>query len=134
MKNPFKQSGFDTIIGTETSINGNIAIGLKQTVVVQGTVTGKYISDGGANGEVTSNGTLVVNGKVFIEGDITVHNVTVTGKLVCKTLTIEGTLAIKSGAMITADQIFYRDLVIEPGAIVLSRLDHLDYVSSGEQT
>jgi cytoskeletal protein CcmA (bactofilin family) len=133
MKNPFKQSGFDTIIGTETSINGNVNIGLKQTVIVQGTVTGKYIS-GGDDGEFASSGTLVVNGKVFIEGDITVHNVTVTGKLVCKTLTVEGTLAIKSGAMITADQVFYRDLVIEPGAIVLSRIDHLDYVSSGEQT
>jgi hypothetical protein len=42
-------------------------------------------------------------------------------------------LAVKGDAEIVAGTIYYRTLVIEPGAVILANMKHLDHVSEGEE-
>jgi hypothetical protein len=75
-----------------------------------------------------------INGFIkFCEGELNVSNVTVTGELTADVVICEGMLAIKAGAKVEADEIRYRSLTIEDGAVVLGTMGHLDHVSQGEQ-
>lgn len=76
---------------------------------------------------------LVVGGKVTCTGELNVSNVTVTGELTADVVICEGMLAVKAGAKVEADEIRYRSLTIEDGAVVLGTMGHLDHVSQGEQ-
>jgi len=129
MKNPFKDSGFDTLIGTGTIIIGNMMIEPGCTAVVDGRIAGELIA-GGADLEDTGKTVLVVRGTVEMSSSIHVHNVTVSGHLKCKTLIVNGQLSVKNGAKITAETIKYRALHVESGAILLGQMIHLDHVQS----
>ena len=132
--NPFKRTGFDTLIAAGTKLNGSVTLPANSITVLEGEIDGPSITMGLTETEkVASKTTLVVNGKAATVKEITVHNVTVTGEVVCDLLMVEGTLAIKAGAKIRAREVRYRDIHIETGAVVLAQMCHLDHVSAGEQ-
>lgn len=126
--NPFKKDGFDSIIGAGMSIRGDLALSAGSTTIIDGTVTAFEIVEAGQDKPNTKT-SLVVNGVVQSDQEklkVSIHNVTVTGKLLCGILNVDGVLAVKKGATIIADRIQYRNLVMEPGAIVMGLMVHLD--------
>lgn len=136
----FRSRGFDSLIGTETQLWGDLFIARNSTFVIDGKMNGHnkitVLVDGDTKPDTKT--TLRVNGEVWPTSpdrplEINVHNVVITGKVTCDTIHVEGTLAIRSGANLKADKIFYRELVIETGAVVHGQMYHLDHVSHGEQ-
>lgn len=136
MTSLFRSRGFDTLIGKGTTISGDILIAANSTTLIEG--FGNLTSARGeeAEGKVSAKTTLNVAGQICSpinqELHVEVHNVIITGKVVCKTIRVEGTLAVKAGATLIAEKILYRELIIETGAVVHGRMSHLDYVSEGE--
>lgn len=129
--NPFKRTGFDSLISKNTTLQGSaLIIGENETFILDGKFTGLGITQAGDLSP--NNTTLVIGGRVKAE-TVTVSNVTVTGELHCDLLIIEGMLAVKSGATLKAREVRYRTLSIEDEAVVLAQLNHLDHISSGEQ-
>lgn len=129
MKNPFKTQGFDTLISKGMVLRAaTMMLPAGSTTIIDGEVHGpdiKEVAEPNPNSFVNklignTQTTLVVNGKVDCVNNI--------DKIIC-----EGTLAIKSGAKVTANEIRYRSLVIEDGAVVLGQMSHLDHISAGEQ-
>lgn len=131
--NPFKRTGFDTLIAAGTKLNGSISLPANSVTVLDGEVDGPSIKMALTETEKVTKTTLIVNGKAGVVHDINVQNVTVTGEIICDLLTVEGTLAVKAGAKIKAREVRYRDIVIETGAVVLAQMNHLDHISAGEQ-
>ena len=132
MKNPFARAGFDSLLGHDCTIhNGTMIIAAKQTFILDGTFIGDDVVKGGE--DAIDKATLMVNGLLKVM-TIKIPTVTVTGRVECDLLVVEGTLAVKSGGSITAREVQYRSLVIEDGAIVSARMNHLDHISAGEQT
>lgn len=131
MKNPFKRTGFDSLISVDTTMNnGGLLIAANQTLILDGTFIGTEVKQGG---EPAVNKTTLVVGGLLKVATITISNVTVTGKIECDLLIVEGVLSVKSGAEIKAREIRYRTLNVEPAAVVLAQLAHLDHISAGEQ-
>jgi cytoskeletal protein CcmA (bactofilin family) len=135
MKNPFKLSGFDSIIAKGLTLRAaTVIIGVGQTLVVDGEVFGPDIKVADQlDSKVDLKTTLIVNGTTECVNNITVPNLTVTGAVKVDMIICEGTLAIKAGAKVDANEIRYRHLVIEDGAVVLGKMAHLDHISAGEQ-
>ena len=132
MKNPFARTGFDSLLGANCTINnGMLLIAVKQTFVLDGNFIGTEVVKGGE--DVIDGTTLIVGGTLKVN-TVKIPNVTVTGKIECDLLVVEGTLAVKSGGEIKAREIRYRSLVIEDGSIVSAQMNHLDHISAGEQT
>jgi cytoskeletal protein CcmA (bactofilin family) len=132
MKNPFKRSGFDSLLSTDTTINnGSLTIAANQTLILDGNFIGNSVGQGG---EPAVNKTTLVVGGLLKVNTVEVSNVTVTGRVECELLIVEGVLSVKGGAEIKARQIRYRTLNVEPTAVVLAQLAHLDHISAGEQT
>ena len=149
MDNPFSRSGFDTLIGADTAIvGGTLLLGTDCTAQIDGTFSGYSIretkapdlTDAGLIEKLRSRSagkrsTLCIGGSVTVAGDVDVQNVTVTGTLVCDELIVHGQLSVKSGAKITATVVRYRKLHIEPGAVLMAQMEHLDHAdheSTGE--
>ena len=141
----FSRKGFDTVIGKGTTLVGDFVIAASTTAVIEGagylsSVTESKVDDKKGKTTLRVDGLLVgpgydnhiVTGK---EGalNIEVSNVIITGKVVCETIRVEGTLAVKAGATLNATKILYRELIIETGAVVHGQMAHLDHVSEGEQ-
>jgi cytoskeletal protein CcmA (bactofilin family) len=132
MKNPFARTGFDSLLGASCTMNnGMLLIAAKQTFVLDGNFIGTEVVKGGE--DVIDGTTLIVGGTLKVN-TVKIPNVTVTGKIECDLLVVEGTLAVKNGGEIKAREIQYRSLVIENGAIVSAHMNHLDHISAGEQT
>lgn len=138
----FRSRGFDTLIGKHTSLTGELAIAPDSTAVVDGDAyVTKAMGVPATDGKVYTKTTLQVNGYLGPshavgmpkDTEINVHNVIITGKVICDVIHVEGTLAVKSGATLKAKKILYRKLVIETGAVVHGEMFHLDHVSEGEQ-
>jgi len=140
----FNSRGFDTIIGKGTLFQGQIAIAPNSTTVIDGEAQSTSIMGMHVDGKVSAKTTLRVSGRLVPSAgpaevdvpnalQINVQNVIITGYVECDTITVEGTLAIQSGATLKAKKILYRNYVSEKGAIVLGNLCHLDHVSEGEQ-
>jgi cytoskeletal protein CcmA (bactofilin family) len=110
MKNPFKRTGFDTLISKGTTLEGMLFI--EGTTIIEGCVRGSTIQEG----TDSKGATLIVSGSVNITEDIRVQNVTITGTLRCKTLVVAGVLAVKDGAVLFAETIKYGSLVVESKA------------------
>jgi len=72
------------------------------------------------------NSNILISGSVEVEELIKVESIEVSGCLHCKELRAEGILRAKKGSVISADMIFYRNLEIEPGAVILGKMSHLD--------
>jgi len=126
----FNPKGFDTIIGKDVVITGVMV--LNGTVVIDGHFSGQSIHST-QNIENKKRNVLHVNGTVDVQDVILSHDLTVTGTVTAKEVRVEGTLAVKAGAKVKADAIFYRTLMVEPGAVLLGPMMHLDHVSQGEQ-
>lgn len=130
MKNPFARAGFDSLLGASCTINnGTLLIAAKQTFVLDGNFIGSEVM----GGDIADSTTLVVGGTLKVV-TVKIPNVTVTGKIECDLLVVEGTLAVKNGGEIKAREVQYRSLVIENGSIVSAQMNHLDHISAGEQT
>ena len=124
----FKTKGFDTIIGKDVTLVGELSF--SGTVVVDGFINGVSIKQNAVDKKPSS---MLVNGTVQVTDVVISDDLTITGTVTAKEVRVEGTLAIKSGCMLKADRILYRTLVAEPGAIILGAMAHLDHVSDGEQ-
>lgn len=135
----FRARGFDALIGHRMKVTGELQLAANSILVVDGEVESSHVfCELSPDNKVAQKTTLVVNGAVEAPVNskkslIDVFNVTVTGKVRCHRLRVEGTLAVKVGAEVHADQIFYRELIIENGAIVQGQMLHLDHSSEGEQ-
>lgn len=133
----FRTRGFDTLIGKGTTIHGEIVIAANSTAVIDGTAYLSSVRGEQIEGKVSGKTALHVSGfldHAALQSDlnIEVQNVIITGKVVCKTIRVEGTLAVKAGATLMAENILYRELIIETGAVVHGQMSHLDHVSAGE--
>lgn len=134
MKNPFKRAGFDTLIGKGVVLKAaTLILPVGTTTVIEGMVDGPRIIVEQVEGKVDLKTTAVIAGSVRIYDEIIVPNVVITGEVNCNEIVVEGTLAIKAGAKVKANEIRYRSLVIEDGAIVLAQMNHIDHISAGEQ-
>lgn len=139
MTSLFRSRGFDSLIGKGTVIHGSkMYIAANATTLVEGSAYFEGIQgDTGGSEKVATKTTLHVAGTLAgpLGGkdlDIEVHNVIITGQVVCKTIRVEGTLAVKAGATLKAEKILYRNLITETGAIMHGQMGHLDHVSEGE--
>jgi len=106
------QSRIDCLIGTGTTIEGNI------------TFTGGLRVDGHVRGNVMAadgkSGTLVLSEQAQIEGEIRVSHVVVNGTVVGPVHAAEY-VELQSKANVTGD-VYYRTLEMQLGAVVQGRL------------
>jgi cytoskeletal protein CcmA (bactofilin family) len=108
------QNRIDTLIGTGTTITGDIAF------------TGGLRIDGDVKGHVRANGdqsaTLVVSEQAHIEGEVVVShlviNGTVQGPVICT-----GFLELQAKARVTGD-VQYNSIEMHLGAVVEGRMVH----------
>lgn len=128
MKNPFKSTGFDTIVGKDTMLVGELSF--SGSTVVDGVIRGSSIKQNTVDVKKSS---LHVNGTVEVEDVIVINDLTVCGTVTAKSVRVEGTLAIKAGCNLKADTIYYRMLVAEPGAVIIGQLRHLDHSSDPQE-
>jgi cytoskeletal protein CcmA (bactofilin family) len=117
MKNPFRQTGFDALIPKGMAIQGSLLLPPGTTTILDGEFSGSEIldKDGGS--------TIVINGTATMIESIVATNVTITGTVVCKSLLVSGTLAIKNGAVVKAEKIVYGKLVVEPEAKITGTIE-----------
>lgn len=129
MTSLFRSRGFDSLIGKGTAIHGQIVIAANSTTLIEGTAFLSTARGENIEGDAGSKTTLHVAGQLLPSGDLNVevHNVIITGKVVCKTIRVDGTLAVKAGATLIAENILYRKLIIETGAIVRGQMSHIDH-------
>jgi cytoskeletal protein CcmA (bactofilin family) len=130
VKNPFKQTGFDTIISQGTKLTGTLVLEVGSTAIVNGEIDGVEIKVKDPANQAPTTLMIGAGGVVYLDRDVTVNVVTVVGELSCYELTVDGTLSIKAGAVITAERILYRHLNIESGAVVLAKMHHLDRLAN----
>jgi cytoskeletal protein CcmA (bactofilin family) len=121
MKNPFKTTGFDSVISKGTVLTGDIALAQKSTTLLDGEIKGEQIYDTLEQLGPKGTTTLIVNGAVDVV-TIRLPNVTIHGTVNAETLMVYETLAIKKGAVLKASKIYYNILVIETGAEVHGQL------------
>jgi len=126
--NIFKTKGFDTVISKDTTLIGELYF--SGVTIVDGTIEGQSIQQNTAEPKKSS---LHVNGSVKVNDVIVIHDLVICGNVTAKEVHVEGTLAVKSGAKLVANVIYYRTLHVEPGSVILAQLQHLDHVSIGEQ-
>lgn len=127
----FKTKGFDSIIGKNMFVRGDLMVPPDHVLVVDGIVSGNSLLM--TDPAVASKATVIVNGTVDATGTVAVCNITVCGALSAKEVRAERTLAVKAGCQLRAETIYYRELVVEPGAVILGQMKHLDHVAEGEQ-
>lgn len=128
MKNPFKSTGFDTIVGKDTMLVGELCF--SGSTVIDGTVSGTSIKQNAVDVKKSS---LHVNGTVEVTDVIVINDLTVCGNVTASIVRVEGILAIKSGCRLKADTIYYRTLVAEPDAVIIGQLCHLDHSSDPQE-
>lgn len=106
------QSRIDCLIGTGTTIEGNI------------TFTGGLRVDGHVRGSVVASdgkaGTLVLSEQAQIEGEIRVSHVVINGTVVGPVHAAEY-VELQAKANVTGD-VYYKTLEIQLGAVVQGRL------------
>ena len=127
----FRSRGFDSIIGKDLVISAlYINIPPQSTLLVEGHVTVGLVNGVMTEGpKPATKTTLRIAG--FIRSDtIDVHNVVISGEVHCKEIRVLGTLAVKRGAKLNADNIHYRELIVETGAMLNGKMFHLDHVTN----
>lgn len=135
----FKTKGFDSIISKNVAVTGAISVAQGSTTIIDGeaSLTDLSMAPSSTDRQKCTT-TVIVNGKVAPSEneqlDINIDNVTITGSVTCTSIWVEGTLAVKAGAELRAENIFYRTLEAQPGAILLGKMQHLDLCSVGEIT
>lgn len=124
----FKVKGFDSVISKDMHLAGELSF--SGTVVIDGTIDGQSVKQNHAD---TKPSLLHINGNVKVKDVVIIHDLTVCGTVEAREIRVEGTFAVKSGCKVSADVIYYRTLEVEPGAIIMAQMKHLDHVSEGEQ-
>jgi cytoskeletal protein CcmA (bactofilin family) len=124
MKNPFKTQGFDTVIGKDTTLVGELCF--SGVTVVDGSINGTSIKQ---NAVEPKKSALIVNGTVDVKEVIITDDLTISGSVKACTVRVRGTLAIRSGCVLQATTIYYQNLVAEPGAVILGEMRHFDHSS-----
>lgn len=125
MNSIFKTRGFDTLLGKNATLNGSLL--LTGATVIDGVFTGDHI-------KVLSTDTTSEKAKLSVNGSVTCQEITiddlyVSGHVKAQQVRVTGTLAIKAGCVLRADDIYYQYMVAEPGAVIIGRLHHLDHSS-----
>jgi cytoskeletal protein CcmA (bactofilin family) len=120
----FKSKGFDTIIGTNLVVNGDVI--LHGTTVVDGFIDGCMVHKD-PNAPVESTTILIVNRKATIRvtHDVTTDVLEVAGDLIAGTVDAH-TLVVKDGGSITAAEIAYGTLRVEGAGKVEGSLRQRD--------
>ena len=116
---------FTNLVSEGTIINGNVSfIGI---IKIQGTVTGDIFAMAGDMKDC-----IIIDKTGSVTSDkIQSTDAIISGNVSSQVIWVEDTLRVLSGARITHADIYYRNLEIEPGAIIHeSNLIHLDHVSS----
>lgn len=133
----FKPKSFSSVISSSVSVtDSELIIGSGDTVVLNGSICNSNFHVRGSSLTETNKSALVVGGFLQVKS-ITLCDLAVAeeGVIEADEITIEGTLAIKSGGKIIARNfIRYRTLEAENGAVILAKLEHLDHISAGETT
>lgn len=125
MKNIFKTTGFDSIIGEGTAIHGPISV--SGTLVVNGKVTEGVIT---SPEQSKSKAVVLINGDVQVDV-IEVDDLTVCGTVIAQKIVVRGVLAVKGTAKLTAATIYYQSLVVEPTAVICAQMRHLSLEGPG---
>ena len=103
-----KSDNFNSLIGFGMTVNG--AVDLDGTLKVEGAITGQslYVRDLIiAGGTITATNTVKVDNLIFESGSLTT-----------KVLVVSGTLRILKDAQLSAEEVRYGTLEVEPGAIL----------------
>lgn len=137
----FRTRGFDSLIGKDLEVSGSLTIKAGSNVVIEGIVNCTGVSVVNDKVDKPHKGTtLRVSGKLLGTQvvpnsglPISVYNVIITGEVVCDELRVEGTLALKKGCILRANHIYYRELIIETGAIVHGQMHHRDHEKKVEE-
>lgn len=134
----FKRNSFDSYTSKGIEIRGgHIVIAIGETFIADGKILGMNCVRSSANSSEAADAkstkkdlqTKLIVGGVVESQHIEVSNVIVTGTIKTKILRVEGTLAVKAGAKIEADIVMYRDLVVENGAVIMAKMQHLDHAA-----
>lgn len=128
--NIFKSKGFDAVVSAGMVVTGDVVIdGVLQ---VSGTINGHTLwQRNGASGGASGSISIADTGKARVK-QLIAHNLTVAGDVECDTLQVEDTLTLVKGATVKAATIYYRNLVIAPGANLLGNLKSFSEVPSSE--
>lgn len=116
----FQSKGFDTYIGKQTSLNGDV--NFVGETVVDGIIVGRKI----AHSDPKNKASLMINGTVEVETIVSSANIVVNGVATADDITVHGVLAIHRGAKVNAKRIFYKQLVIQTGARLEGQMICLD--------
>lgn len=106
--------GFDSVISSGMTVDGDLTIPKNHVLLIEGTVTGNFI----ISEQLRDTSWLHVSGGVDVNGDITVSNLHITGNVRCNNLICTGILSFNKTASLTAKTITYKVINLEPGAVV----------------
>lgn len=133
---------FDSYIDKEITITGNMFLNAGSRTVVDGTIYDfTTIERSNSNVEKVESKKckkteIVLNGRITgkEKSKIEVPNVTINGTVNVDEIRVECILKLNSKAVLKAKTIYYRSLIITPGAVILGNLVNLDYASTEEVT
>lgn len=128
------EKSFTNLIASGTNVTGGIRF--SGVIRIEGTVDGDVIIE---NENDSEKGSIIISGGGEVYSDlVSAHNVCIGGEGVAivktKKIWCENNLEIMCGAQISNATIYYRNLSIDPGAMLHDCfLKHLDHCSEGEQ-
>lgn len=130
---------FDSYIDPSIVISGNIQLGAGTKMVIEGSLIG-FSTVVVAETSETVNIKKLMQTEITLNGKVTgndvssvkIPKITINGDVQVAEIYAENVLTIKAKAVLKAEKIYYRSLIIEPGAVILGALLHLDHVSEGE--
>lgn len=127
-----RSDSFSNLIAAGTTIEGDISF--TGTIKIQGKVCGDALSgSAGILGDFEDCIIIDVGGEVT-SNKIKVSNAIIAGRATSNVIWAEDTLRIASTAEVIGAELFFRNLEIEPGALVNGcKLFHLDHCSASEQ-
>ena len=123
---------FTNLIAPGTSINGDVLY--EGVLKVQGKITGSVLQEAEPKDEKRPEFTVIIDKSGHISSKtVSCQNAIIKGTLTAQELRVESTLRIHAGATVRCVKVFYRQLEIEPGALLHDcQLIHLDHTSAGE--
>jgi cytoskeletal protein CcmA (bactofilin family) len=132
-----KSDSFTDLISSSMSVKGDIIFA--DTLKIEGLVSGDYILSAAYTGTQDShtkcNDRLIIAEKSIVDSStVKASNMIIGGQCTSKILHAEDTMRILSSGVISNATIYYRNLEIEPGALLRNcQMKHLDHCSEGEE-
>lgn len=131
------EKSFTNLISHGTKIIGNVRF--CGVIRIEGQVEGDVITDTADDNEnnIPTGSAVICSGALVTSDLVRAHNISIGGEGVsivhAKKIWCENSLEILRGAQVSGATIYYRNLRIEPGALVHGCvLKHLDHCSEGE--